>query len=103
MKRVHCRKDKYTVYIGRPSRYYKEWGFGNPFVIGPDGDRKTVIGKYKNWLTTGENYGNLAAKEFRRQWILENILKLKEDDILGCFCSEFEDCHGDVIISLYGL
>jgi hypothetical protein len=33
------------VYIGRPSIW------GNPFVIGRDGDRAEVIGQYEAWLT----------------------------------------------------
>ena len=38
---VHCKKSPYDIYIGRPSRW------GNPYKIGPDGDRDTVIEKYK--------------------------------------------------------
>ena len=33
-----------TVYDGRGSKW------GNPFVIGRDGDRATVIAKYERWL-----------------------------------------------------
>ena len=33
-----------AVYIGRPSRW------GNPFVIGRDGDRATVIAKCRAWV-----------------------------------------------------
>ena len=33
-----------AVYIGRPSI------FGNPFVIGPDGDRGEVIEKYRAYF-----------------------------------------------------
>lgn len=33
-----------SVYVGRPS------ALGNPFVIGRDGDRETVIEKYRRWL-----------------------------------------------------
>lgn len=39
---VHCKKDKYDVYIGRPSK------FGNPFSIGKDGDRIEVCQKHLN-------------------------------------------------------
>ncbi len=41
---VHCKKEKYDVYIGRPSI------FGNPFQIGRDGNREAVIQKYKKWV-----------------------------------------------------
>jgi len=33
-----------AVYIGRGSKW------GNPFRIGPDGDRAAVIAKYQRWL-----------------------------------------------------
>ena len=37
---VHCKRARYDVYIGRPSKW------GNPYVIGPDGTREQVIAKY---------------------------------------------------------
>ena len=37
---VHCEKDRFNIYIGRPSKW------GNPFIIGRDGTRKEVIDKY---------------------------------------------------------
>jgi Domain of unknown function (DUF4326) len=33
-----------AVYIGRGSKW------GNPFRIGPDGDRVAVIAQYERWL-----------------------------------------------------
>lgn len=33
-----------AIYIGRGSKW------GNPFRIGPDGDRASVIAKYERWL-----------------------------------------------------
>jgi hypothetical protein len=36
----------YDVYIGRGSKW------GNPFVIGKDGDRDEVIAKYREWIKT---------------------------------------------------
>jgi hypothetical protein len=38
---VHVKRAAYDVYIGRPSP------FGNPFVIGRDGERAAVIGRYR--------------------------------------------------------
>jgi hypothetical protein len=92
---VHCKKHPYDQYIGRP---FKNgfWGYGNPFVIGADGNRTEVIKKWKVWLDTGENFNNKDATEPRRQWILNNLYKLK-DKCLGCWCKtkpEIE-CHGD--------
>ena len=67
------------VYIGRPSKW------GNPFVIGKDGDRNVVVEKYKNWI--------LAQPQ------LLNDLQTLEGKRLICFCKPFK-CHGDVLINL---
>ena len=74
---VHCRKEKYDIYIGRPSKW------GNPFVIGKDGTRKEVIDKYRVYL-------------FKNDYLLSCIDEL-EDKILGCYCKPLL-CHGDVLI-----
>lgn len=79
MKVVHCKKEKYDVYIGRGSPW------GNPFVIGPDGTREEVIKKYEDWIRT----------------VSELLKRLDELDgkILGCWCVP-KRCHGDVLIKL---
>ena len=41
---VHCEKDQYDVYIGRPSKW------GNPFTESNGDTRTEVIRKYKEWL-----------------------------------------------------
>lgn len=86
-----------TVYIGRP-RAGQPWGFGNPFALGPDGGRTTVITKYETWLRTGESFGNRDATPARRQWILDNLHILRGKTLL-CFCSP-QPCHGDVLVTL---
>jgi hypothetical protein len=99
IKIVHIRRSEYDIYIGRPSKGGK-WGFGNPFVIGPDGPREDVINKYKEWLTNGTNFSNKDATPERREWILENLNTLKCKS-LGCFCNyPFEDCHGRILKEL---
>lgn len=71
----------YTVYIGRPGY------FGNPFLVGKDGDRKEVLLKYKEYF-----YSRLKTDpEF-----LKRIKELK-GKILGCFCKPLL-CHGDIIV-----
>lgn len=96
--RVNCREAKYDIYCGRP-RKGEPWRYGNAFVIGPDGDRATVIDKFKNWLTSGQTYGNIDATPERREWILQNLAAL-QGKILGCFCSANQACHCDILISL---
>lgn len=98
-KIVHCKRGKFTEYIGRP-KAGGEWRYGNPFVIGRDGDRPTVIKKMNDWLETGESFGNIDATPERRQWILDHVHELK-DETLGCWCDyPKEDCHGRILKEL---
>ena len=78
-KVVHCKRERYDVYIGRPSKW------GNPFVVGKDGDRETVIELYREWLTDNPS-------------LLEDLVELK-GKVLGCWCAP-NACHGDVLLEL---
>ena len=73
---VHCKRAAYDVYIGRGGPW------GNPFVIGQDGDRDAVISKYEHWLLNNEE-------------LMEQISTLR-GKTLGCWCSP-KACHGDVL------
>lgn len=77
MRVVHCKKDKYDVYIGRPGPW------GNPFEIGKDGDREEVVQKYAEWL--------LAQPE-----LVEKAKQELKDKVLGCWCAP-KLCHGDIL------
>jgi len=79
-KVVHCKKEAFDVYIGRPSKW------GNPFVIGKDGDRSEVVKKYKTWL-------------MKQPHLLNSIWEELNGKTLGCFCSP-EACHGDVLVEI---
>lgn len=79
---VHCKRSKYDVYIGRPSKW------GNPFSIGKDGNREEVIEKYKKWLWS-------AIKADRIE--IHELLEL-DGKVLGCWCSPAA-CHGEVLIN----
>lgn len=76
---VHCKKDEYDVYIGRPSIW------GNPFKIGPDGTRLQVIKKYRKYVTDDPE-------------LMSAISELKGKR-LGCWCYPLP-CHGDVLAEL---
>ena len=76
---VHCKRDLYDVYIGRPSKW------GNPFVIGKDGTRDEVIAKYREWLLA--------------QPALVEALPELSGKVLGCWCAP-QACHGDVLAEL---
>ena len=64
-----------AVYIGRGSMW------GNPFIIGRDGDRDEVIRKYKAYLFDSGLIGNVHVLAGRS---------------LVCFCAPLR-CHGDVL------
>jgi len=77
---VHCKRDKYDVYIGRPGPW------GNPFEIGKDGTREGVVEKYAEWL--------LAQPE-----LVEQAKTELKDKVLGCWCAP-KLCHGDILVEL---
>jgi hypothetical protein len=77
---VHCKKEPFDVYIGRPSKW------GNPFKVGKDGSREEVIQKYRHWI--------LANPVLVAQ--LPTELKGKR---LGCWCKPYA-CHGDALAEL---
>ena len=79
MSVVHCKRSKYDVYIGRPSKW------GNPFTIGRDGSRAVVIDKYRNWLLTQPK-------------LMMQIDELR-GKTLGCWCTP-KACHGNVLANL---
>lgn len=78
---VHCKKEKYDVYIGRGNASI----WGNPFKIGEHGNRSQVIKKYMDYLLTRED-------------LIGRIGELK-GKVLGCWCSPLP-CHGDILAHL---
>lgn len=77
---VNVRAESFDVYIGRPSKW------GNPFVIGRDGDRAAVIAKFKAYLLS-------------QPALMEQLAEL-EGKKLGCFCFP-NSCHGDAIVEVF--
>lgn len=84
-KVVHCKRDAYDVYIGRPGP------FGNPFTIGRDGTRKEVVEKYAEWVLTQPE-------------LLATIKEELKDKVLGCWCKTEKHpdalCHGDILVEI---
>ena len=83
---VHCKKERYDVYIGRPSIW------GNPFshkentlAAFKTKTSEEAVKKYEEWVLTQQN-------------LLEKLPELK-GKILGCWCSPLQ-CHGDVLYRL---
>lgn len=66
-----------AVYVGGPSR------FGNPFVIGRDGDRDTVIARYRAWLLAQPDLVAAARRDLAGKHLI-------------CWCAP-QPCHADVL------
>jgi hypothetical protein len=96
MKVVNLRFNPFDQYIGRPGKGQDGY-FGNPFVIGKDGDRDTVIALYREYF-----YLRIKVDpEFKRR--VEEL----RGKVLGCFCAgkggltaldKPFTCHGQIIL-----
>jgi len=75
---VHCKREPFDVYIGRPSKW------GNPFVLGQDGTREQVVALYRRGLECSE--------------LLDDLHELR-GKVLGCWCAP-RPCHGDVLVEM---
>ena len=87
-KVVHCKKEPFDIYIGRPSRW------GNPFSEKPKSlaetkvaTREEAIEKYREWIKTQPE-------------LLASLEELR-GKTLGCWCAP-KACHGHVILELLG-
>lgn len=84
---VHCKKEPYDVYIGRPGPW------GNPFTH-RDGTlaehrcatREEAIQRYEAWLLAQPDLVARAKVELRGK-------------VLGCWCAP-QACHGDVLLRI---
>ena len=76
---VNLVRNKYDVRIDRTTKW------GNPFRIGPDGDRDEVCDKHEAWIQT-------------QPQLLAALGELKGKR-LGCWCAPLR-CHGDTLAKL---
>jgi hypothetical protein len=67
-----------SVYVGRPTKW------GNPFVIGRDGDRSEVIARFEQYLLDRPELVEAARRELRGKSLV-------------CWCAPLA-CHADVLI-----
>ena len=86
---VHCKVEKYDVYIGRPSI------FGNPFKLNAGESRDATLERYRSWLMLPEQ----AALRERAHRELKN-------KVLGCWCKPRAGfngqllCHGQILAGM---
>ena len=84
---VHCKKDSFDVYIGRPSKW------GNPFTHIPSGtkaefvvaNRDEAVARYRDWI--------LGKPE-----LLADLDELR-GKVIACWCHP-QACHGHVLADL---
>lgn len=69
------------VYIGRPSK------FGNPYIVGKDGNRETVCKLYEYWF----------EKRIQESEVFKQDVENLKGKTLGCYCLP-KQCHGQTII-----
>lgn len=86
MKVVHCKVEKFDVYIGRPSVW------GNPFSHKQGTlakfqvkSREEAVAAYRTWILT-------------QPQLMARLHELK-GKTLGCWCKP-ASCHGDVLMEL---
>ena len=79
---VHMKREPYDVRIDRQTHW------GNPFVIGKDGNREQVIAKYRAWIMEPDN-----------AHMIEYAKKQLRGKVLGCWCAP-KPCHGDVLLEI---
>lgn len=94
--KIHGFTGEDTIYIGRnyPKLGLSLHPLANPFRIGPDGDRQTVLAKYKQWL-----WEAIQQKKAGYFMLLDLAQRSQRKDLkLACFCKP-ADCHGDVIVA----
>jgi len=80
-----------AVYVGRAMRFHRDarmragskWG--NKFTIPHDGDKTTVIAKYRYWLCD-------------RPDLIAALPELRGHDLV-CWCAP-EACHGDILLEM---
>lgn len=92
IKVVHCMKEKYDIYIGRPGK------FGNPFTHKDGTQAKFKVATREEAV---EKYREYALKN---EEIMSSLGELK-GKVLGCWCKNKPDtpCHGDVLVELVEL
>jgi hypothetical protein len=83
---VHCKKAKFDVYIGRPSKW------GNPFS-----HKDGTLAKFR--VATREEAIRKHAEWIKAQPELLAALNELKGKVLGCWCAPLA-CHGSTLAKL---
>jgi len=81
---VHCKKEKFDVYVGRPTIW------GNPFSEKDNtlaefkvSTREEAIQKFEEWIQTQPD-------------LIQRVKQDLKDKVLGCWCHP-KACHADIL------
>lgn len=84
--KINRARNNFTDYIGRKWAELEGTIFGNPFHLGPDGDRTEVLLKFAEyWYAEEQRWLRMMAYIF-----------LQPNAVLGCWCHPLA-CHGWII------
>jgi hypothetical protein len=86
---VHCKRDPYDVYIGRPSRW------GNPYSHLADSRATAVVDSRDKAIAAYRIH--LWAQVRDGEVTLEDLAEL-HGKTLGCWCAP-KACHGEVLVA----
>jgi hypothetical protein len=102
-KRIQLRRAKgwrmpeNTVKVDRSTKW------GNPFIVGEDGDRKECVELFLGLLRDGAAPSRRSAdypkRLDHRAYILAHLDQLRGHD-LACWCPLNQPCHADVLLEL---
>ena len=82
-KVVHCKKEKYDIYIGRPSK------FGNPYS-----HKEGTLAEFKV-ATREESVEKYEEYLLQNEELMLSLYELKYKTI-ACWCKP-KSCHGDIL------
>ena len=89
-KVVHCKREAYDVYIGRPSKWGNLYSHKKDTMAQYEVSTvEEAIEKYREWLP-------------QQKELMDCILDELDNKILGCWCKikGNEPCHGDVLVEM---
>lgn len=87
------RKPADTVVVARPSVW------GNPYIIGADGDRATCVRRFRELLTSRDGPNTTAVESAVLEVVRQHLSELRGKN-LACWCPLDEPCHADVLLEL---
>jgi hypothetical protein len=87
-KVVHCKKEPYDIYIGRPSMW------GNPFSHKGDTLARYRVNSVQEAIWEYERY---LRHQLRSEAIIWSDIEHLYGKTLGCWCKP-GPCHGDILV-----